>query len=434
MWVVGMNEDFSKEIERPEGPDPYSEMTVKIPRSISLASFIIIAIIGYLLYGAISGFGLPYDVWFLAGIQFLVSFAMIAILSLSRRAWFVQLSKELAAFNCFATPISLIGLGGVYVITIFGGPLYLYQFVLSICVTALVFFPGMVLGYSIGKVRQNQLTRPRIRGKTAGEWTRFAKKLIKEERWDEATEALRYAYNLEPENYQVLANLGGTLLMSDKLDEAEEILRKSIAVLEIQISTMGILGKSSEIEIARRQAGQCWYNLGHLLHIRARRLLDEHRKPLRSKVKYLSWQEHTWEHVGNFAEEYTTILKESEKSLLKAIELRPDDSKNWYEYGQVLHDLEKHSDAVKALKKAIELDQKCKSCWFSKGLAEAHMNELESAEVSFRKVLEFDQEDADAWWCLGATLQDLGRTDELKEVQMNLKRLGSTRWSLSEKM
>ena len=46
-----MNEDLSEEIVKPEGPDPYSEMTVKIPLAISLFVFIVVALVGCLDFG-----------------------------------------------------------------------------------------------------------------------------------------------------------------------------------------------------------------------------------------------------------------------------------------------------------------------------------------------------------------------------------------------
>ena len=261
------------------------------------------------------------------------------------------------------------------------------------------------------------------------DWARLAQKHIKDGRWDEAAAALRYGYSLEPNNVLVLNNLGAALLMSQQLDEAEDMLRRSIGILQFGV------GKVDEKEAITLtiMLFESHYNLAKVFHLRARNILQENQKPLESRVKYRSWHGRTWDNVGDFIEEYTSYLKEAEKSIEKAIEFIQDDLKSWRVYSQVLDELGKYSEAVSALDRAIELDNRCKKCWFTKGLIQTHMRDFAAAEVSFRTVLEFDNDDADAWWCLGGTLQDLGKADELDEVQNNLERLGSPHFTLPEK-
>jgi len=262
------------------------------------------------------------------------------------------------------------------------------------------------------------------------DWAKLAEKHFKEGRFDEAAAVLRYGYSLDPNDVLVLTNLGAALLMSQQhLDEAEEMLRRSIGFLQLGV---GRVDEKEAITLTM-MLFKSHYNLAKVCHLRAREVLQENQKPLESGVKYRSWHGRTWDNVGDFIEEYTSYLKEAEKSIEKAIEFNPDYQKSWMVYGQVLDELGKYSEALSAIDRAIELDNRCKECWFTKGLIQAHMRDFASAEVSFRTVLEFDNDDADAWWCLGGTLQDLGKADELDEVQNNLERLGSPHFMLPEK-
>ena len=261
---------------------------------------------------------------------------------------------------------------------------------------------------------------------------RLAEKYIEEERWVEASEVLRYGYSLDPNNVIVLTNLGGVLLMSQQLDEAEEMLRRSIGILGLP-ELLGEELDKKETKTLRMMLFKSHYNLAKVCHLRARKIMEENQGPLESEVKYRPWRDSTWDNVGDLIEEYTAYLKEAENSIEKAIELNQDFHKSWMVYGQVLDDLGKYSEAASAIDRAIELDNKCKECWFTKGYIQAHMGDYAAAEVAFRTVLEIDFDDTDAWWCLGATLQDLGKTIELIEVQRNLERLGSTHSTLPKK-
>ena len=267
---------------------------------------------------------------------------------------------------------------------------------------------------------------------TSKDWAKLAEKHFDEGRFDEASEVLRYGYSLDPNNPLVLTNLGAALLMSHQLDEAEEVLRRSIAILGLPELLGEKLDKKDAMTLMM-MSFKTHYNLAKVCHLRAQKVLQENQKLLESGVKYRPWRGRTWDNVGDLIEEYTAYLKEAEKSIEKAIEFNPDDHKSWRVYAQVLDELDKFSEAVSAIDRAIELDNRCKKCWFTKGLIQAHMRDHAAAEVSFRTVLDFDSDYADAWWCLGGVLQDLGKTDELDEVQKNIERLGSTHLTLPEK-
>ena len=264
---------------------------------------------------------------------------------------------------------------------------------------------------------------------TYKDWAKIGEKHFKEGRFDEAAAVFRYGYSLDPNDVLVLSNLGASLLMTKQnLDEAEEMLRRSIVIIQFGIERVN----ENEAKTLTMWLFKNHYNLAKVCHQRACQVKQEKQKLLESGVKYRSGKDHTWDSVGDFIEEYDSYLNEAEKAIEMAIELNPDFHKGWMVYGQVQDELGKYSEALSAIDRAIELDNRCGKCWSTKGFIEAHLGDYAAAEVSFRTVLELDNDDADAWWCLGSTLQELGRTDELNEVEKNLKRLGTPAFTSDE--
>ena len=93
-------------------------------------------------------------------------------------------------------------------------------------------------------------------------------------------------------------------------------------------------------------------------------------------------------------------LKEAEISLLKAIELDPDDAKAHYNLGRVLYDLGKLKEAEISLHKAIELDPDYKKAHYNLGRILCDLGELKEAEISLRKAIELDPDFASAYYAL----------------------------------
>lgn len=104
------------------------------------------------------------------------------------------------------------------------------------------------------------------------------------------------------------------------------------------------------------------------------------------------------------------------KSIEKAIELEPGDSKAWYNKGVILSDLGRDYEVLKANEKAIELNPDNVGAWYNKGIALSHLNRHDEALRAIEKTIELKPDDADAWSYKSVLLRDLGRHDEALQV------------------
>ena len=100
---------------------------------------------------------------------------------------------------------------------------------------------------------------------------------------------------------------------------------------------------------------------------------------------------------------YGTILKhlgkleEAERSLRKAIELKPNSAQAHSNLGNILRDLGKLEEAERSLRKAIALNPDYTDAYLNLGNILNDMGKLEEAELSLRKAIELNPDYADAY-------------------------------------
>ncbi|MDD5383428.1 MAG: tetratricopeptide repeat protein [Gallionella sp.] len=167
--------------------------------------------------------------------------------------------------------------------------------------------------------------------------------------------ALRKAMELLPDDADAHYNLGNTLLILGRLDEAEASYRRALQVWPDYVDAH--------------------YNLGNTLRNLGR--LDEaeasYRRALQVKPDYAE----VHGNLGNIMLEQGR-LAEAEASYRRALQIKPDYAVAHYNLGNLLHDL----------------------------------NRLDEAEASYRRTLEIKPDYVGAHNNLGITLLDLGRMDE----------------------
>ena len=126
-----------------------------------------------------------------------------------------------------------------------------------------------------------------------------------------------------------------------------------------------------------------------------------------------------WTKLGQLLHERLERYDEAEKAYRKAIELKPDYALAWAQLGQVLHRyLERYKEAEKAYRKAIELEPNFVWCSIALGkLLHEHLKSYNEAEEVYRKAIKLQPDDEWAWAQLGSLLHEgLERYDEAEEA------------------
>ena len=121
-------------------------------------------------------------------------------------------------------------------------------------------------------------------------------------------------------------------------------------------------------------------------------------------------------------------LQDSEISLRKAIEIRPDYAEAHYNLGNTLKDLGKLQEAEISLRKAIEIRPDYANAHSNLGVLLKDLGKLQEAEFSYRKAIEINPDFAEAHYNLGNILRDLGK---LKDARLCSEKIMSLRsWSI----
>ena len=108
-------------------------------------------------------------------------------------------------------------------------------------------------------------------------------------------------------------------------------------------------------------------------------------------------------------------LEEAEKFLRKAIEIDPDFAMAYSNLGNTLNDLGKLEEAEKFLRKAIEINPKLEIAYFNLGNILKDLGKIEEAELFFRKAIKLNPNFSLAYLNLGNALMDLGKLEEAEK-------------------
>lgn len=104
--------------------------------------------------------------------------------------------------------------------------------------------------------------------------------------------------------------------------------------------------------------------------------------------------------------------QEAASAARKAIDISPDDSMSYHNYGTALVYLKRHGEAVEALKKAIELHPQHRQSQITLSWAYLEMNRFQDAPEMGRESVRLFPANAVAYNNLGYALYRLGKNDE----------------------
>ena len=112
-------------------------------------------------------------------------------------------------------------------------------------------------------------------------------------------------------------------------------------------------------------------------------------------------------------------ITEAELFIRKAIKLDPNFAMSHSNFGVILKDLGKLEEAEISLRKAIELNPKFTDAYVNLGGILRDLGKLEEAELFIQKAIELNPNSSDAYVNLGGILRDLGK---LEEAEISLKK------------
>jgi tetratricopeptide (TPR) repeat protein len=104
--------------------------------------------------------------------------------------------------------------------------------------------------------------------------------------------------------------------------------------------------------------------------------------------------------------------EEAVRDFEKVIELKPDSPQGWCNKGVALTKLNKHREALPFFDKAIELKPNYFLAWYNKGVSLEVLGKHEEAILAYDKAIEFNPDYAEAWSNKGVVLSLLGKHEE----------------------
>ncbi|WP_405228286.1 tetratricopeptide repeat-containing sulfotransferase family protein [Lentisalinibacter sediminis] len=268
--------------------------------------------------------------------------------------------------------------------------------------------------------------------------------LLKARRVDEAEEQLRRAIALAPSFAKPHEDLGLLLLQQRRNEEAEEMLRRAVTLdpdLEQAHFHLGRAllanGKSGEADEAFER---CF-----ALNPEKRRLAEAARLHRSGKVEEA---ERLYRRVLKDNPESVTALRllgviamqsghpeNAEELLSKAVRLAPDFTGAIIDLGRLHQDQHRLAEAIECFEKAVETDPRSSHAHFLLAAALAPAARTAAAAAAYRRAIELKPEHAGAWLGLGHTLKTLGRQPEAIEAYRECIRLkpanGESWWSLA---
>ncbi len=143
------------------------------------------------------------------------------------------------------------------------------------------------------------------------------------------------------------------------------------------------------------------------------------------KLKEAEYQyKKTIVHDSNFATvyyNYANLLielnrkNEAEKNFKKAIEIDPDYAEAYFNYGYLLKDLNRKTEAEEYFKKAIHAKPKLAIAHYNYALLLVELDRIYEAKRHFEKAIESDPKDADSHNAYAILLQNLDRKTEAEK-------------------
>ncbi|MBF96344.1 MAG: hypothetical protein CMJ13_03870 [Pelagibacterales bacterium] len=204
-------------------------------------------------------------------------------------------------------------------------------------------------------------------------WKLLAAVLIKKNKSQEALKANKEALKLNPEDDEVLNNLGLILQKLGKFKEAEVNLKKAISL--------------------KPNFSQAYFNLG--ITLKALGKFEEAEESYKAALKFQPNYIQAFNNLGNLLKE-TGRLEEAEASFKQAIALKPDYAEAHSNLGVTLQILGRLEEAEASFKEAITLKPDHFEAHSNLGVTLKKKGRLEEAEASYNQAIALKPDYAEA--------------------------------------
>ena len=255
--------------------------------------------------------------------------------------------------------------------------------------------------------------------KTAGEHLESGREFAEVENFDAAIEELQAALDLEPDNVDVLAALGGVLLSQEKYAAAVVELNKALSIdaghplaLSNLCGGLGIQGTENAVDICQQAVflnpndADAYNGLGI-----AYGQQGQFEEAIAAFLEAIQLEpEHNWAH-NNLGRTYINMERFDEGivELSEAIRITPDNANAHYNLGLAYANLEQYEEAIPAYKEALRLDPNLVLTHIDLAVVYTRLGQPEEAIASFETYLELVP-NADNREAIAAEIVRLGAT------------------------
>lgn len=269
---------------------------------------------------------------------------------------------------------------------------------------------------------------------------------FQQDRLAEAEADFRACLEIIPDRPSTLTNLAAVLLRRGKAEEAAELSRRVVAQDAAAVQGWLYLGlaekqlhRTAQAEESLRRALalapdqlEAGGALGGVLHARGR-----HAEALAVYERMLAIAP---DHAGLWCDKAGALLAlrrfgEARAAAEKALQYAPDIAGAWGNLGSALHELKLHNEALAAYDQAEKIAGETPQVWSCRGNTYYGLGRLQEAEQACRSALALDAAYAPAWSNLGNVLGALCQFAEAAEAYEQAVRLdpaySTARWNLS---
>ncbi len=205
----------------------------------------------------------------------------------------------------------------------------------------------------------------------------------------ESLPALRKAVECLPGDAEAHYNLGNTLLMMGRLNEAEASYRRALRI------------KPDDADIH--------FNLGNTLRDQGRQeqAVASYLKALQIRPDHAE----VYGNLGNILQELGR-LDQAEANYRRALQIKPDYAIAHYNLGNILHEIARLDEAEASYRQALQIQPDNADALVNLGKVLQEKDQPDEAEASFQKALQIESDHAEAHSNLGKLYMDMGRIDE----------------------
>ncbi len=245
------------------------------------------------------------------------------------------------------------------------------------------------------------------------------KSLMANNQLEKARFYLKQALRIEPNNYELIKDLGNSYLLEGDRDKAKNYYKKSIMIEKNyapSLTNLGIIELNSgntekalslliraiesdpKLVPAWLNLASCYIDLDKMeeAEISCRNALD---------LNYNLFNSHLL--LSSILSKRTKYI-EAEESIHEAIRLRPDSSESYYNLGSILNSSGKSKESINAFKKALELNPNSADSQYNIGNILLNYGEALEAKLYINRAIDINPNFANAHASMGKIHKDLG--------------------------